>query len=202
MKKVMVLLMMLFMMSSFIAADALASADLLDTGDVLYTGPYNEAFTTDIVPTVQLIDPGSIKVSISWSAPQLSFDKRMVKDTKGNDVRYYALKDPKTLVFSIENSSLSGTLFDGTIYVIPIYSRSKEDQSTNIRVVMDKQQKELIVVKGAVENSVSLQYMNVEDKDLDTVYPERLLRASASQQEIEDIMTAKVTFNISTTKKQ
>lgn len=204
MKKVPVLLMILIVMSLFMASGALATSGSLDTGDVLYTAPYSKTFTSDIVPDVQLIDPGSIKVTISWSAPQLSFEKRMIRANNGNDVRYYALKTPQTVEFSIENNSLSGTSFDGTVYVIPTFTRTnvQESQSSNIRVLRTGENTELSLIKGSSVSSVKLDYLNVEDQYLAKDLPDTLLSGSATAQAIKDIMTIEVTFNISTSMKE
>lgn len=203
MKKVPVLLMVLIVMSLFMTSAAQATSGPLDTGDVLYTAPYSKEFTTDIVPNVQLIDPGSVKVSISWVAPQLSFEKKVVRASNGNDVRYYALQGEQYVEFKVENNSLSGTQFDGTIYVIPTFIRtnSQEALSSNIRVPMTGENTELILQKGSSVSSVRLRYLNVLDADLAIDKPETLLSGSASLQAIKDIMTIKVTFNISTTKR-
>ena len=203
MKKVPVLLMVLIIMSLFMASAALATSGSLDTGDVLYNAQYSQTLTSDIVPNVQLIDPGSIKVTISWSNPQLSFEKRMVRANNGNDVRYYALKTPQTVEFRIENNSLSGTSFDGTVYVIPTFSRTnaQEALSSNIRVLRTGENTELSLIKGSSVSSVKLDYLNVEDQYLARDLPDTLLSGSATAQAIKDIMTIEVTFNISTTKR-
>ena len=203
MKKVPVLLMVLIIMSLFMASAALATSGSLDTGDVLYNAQYSQTLTSDIVPNVQLNDPGSIKVTISWSTPQLSFEKRMVRANNGNDVRYYALKTPQTVEFRIENNSLSGTSFDGTVYVIPTFSRTnaQEALSSNIRVLRTGENTELSLIKGSSVSSVKLDYLNVEDQHLAKDFPETLLSGSATAQAIKDIMTIEVTFNISTTKR-
>lgn len=201
MKRVLVLFILLFMMFSFM--DANAQATSVDTGDILYTAPYSETFTRDIIPNVQLIDPGSIKVTISWSAPSLSFDKRTLKDTNGNDVRYYALKAPQTVGFLVENNSLSGTSFDGTVYVVPVFLRTnaQESQSSNIKVLLTGENTELSLAKGSTVSTVKLDYSNVLEQYLAKDMPETLLNGSASVQAIKDIMTMKVTFSISTTKR-
>lgn len=203
MKKVLVVLMVLLFTISFMVTDAQATSGTVDTGDVLYTAPYSETFTSDIVPNVQLLDPGSIKVTISWSSPSLSFDKKLLKDTSGNDVRYYALKTPQTVEFRIENNSLSGTSFDGTVYVIPAFLRTnvQESQSSNIKVLMTGENTELSLVKGSSVSSVKLDYSNVLEQYLATDMPGTLLSGSASAQAIKDIMTMNVTFSISTTKR-
>ena len=203
MKRVPVLLMVLIIMSLFMASAALATSGSLDTGDVLYNAQYSQTLTSDIVPNVQLIDPGSIKVTISWSNPQLSFEKRMVRANNGNDVRYYALKTPQTVEFRIENNSLSGTSFDGTVYVIPTFSRTnaQEALSSNIRVLRTGENTELSLIKGSSVSSVKLDYLNVEDQHLAKDFPETLLSGSATAQAIKDIMTIEVTFSISTTKR-
>lgn len=203
MKKVLVMLMVLLFTISFMVTDAQATSGTFDTGDVLYTAPYNQTFTSDIVPNVQLIDPGSIKVTISWSNPQLSFEKRMVRANNGNDVRYYALKTPQTVEFRIENNSLSGTSFDGTVYVIPTFTRTnaQEALSSNIRVLRTGENTELSLIKGSSVSSVKLDYLNVEDQYLAKDQPDTLLNGSATAQAIKDIMTIEVTFNISTTPK-
>lgn len=203
MKRVPVLLMVLIVMSLFVASAALATSGSLDTGDVLYNAQYSQTLTSDIVPNVQLIDPGSIKVTISWSNPQLSFEKRMVRANNGNDVRYYALKTPQTVEFRLENNSLSGTSFDGTVYVTPTFTRTntQEALSSNIRVLRTGENTELSLIKGSSVSSVKLDYLNVEDQHLAKDFPETLLSGSATAQAIKDIMTIEVTFNISTTMK-
>ena len=203
MKKVPVLLMVLIIMSLFMASAALATSGSLDTGDVLYNAQYSQTLTSDIVPNVQLNDPGSIKVTISWSNPQLSFEKRMVRANNGNDVRYYALKTPQTVEFRLENNSLSGTSFDGTVYVIPTFSRTnaQEALSSNIRVLRTGENTELSLIKGSSVSSVKLDYLNVEDQYLAKDLPDTLLSGSATAQAIKDIMTIEVTFSISTTKR-
>ena len=203
MKKVLVVLMVLLFTISFMVTDAQATSGTVDTGDVLYTAPYSETFTSDIVPNVQLLDPGSIKVTISWSSPCLSFDKKLLKDTNGHDVSYYALKTPQTVEFRIENNSLSGTSFDGTVYVIPTFSRTnaQEALSSNIRVLRTGENTELSLIKGSSVSSVKLDYLNVEDQYLAKDLPDTLLSGSATAQAIKDIMTIEVTFNISTTKR-
>ena len=97
MKKVLAVLAWVLMVSIFMVMDTQASSDSFDTGDVLYTAPYSQDFYTDIAPNVQLIDPGSIKVNISWSNPILTFEKKTVSNN-GQDIRYYALKNPQTVV--------------------------------------------------------------------------------------------------------
>ncbi len=203
MKKVLVVLMVLLFTISFMVTDAQATSGTVDTGDVLYTAPYSETFTSDIVPNVQLLDPGSIKVTISWSNPQLSFEKRMVRANNGNDVRYYALKTPQTVEFRIENKSLSGTSFDGTVYVIPTFTRTnaQEALSSNIRVLRTGENTELSLIKGSSVSSVKLDYLNVEDQYLAKDQPDTLLNGSATAQAIKDIMTIEVMFSISTTKR-
>lgn len=203
MKKLLVLVMMSLVISLLMASAALATSGSLDTGDLLYNAPYSQTFTSDIIPNIQLIDPGSIKVTISWSNPQLSFEKRMVRANNGNDVRYYALKTPQTVEFKVENNSLSGTSFDGTVYVIPSFTRTdaQEALSSNIRVLRTGENTELSLIKGSSVSSVKLDYLNVEDQYLAKDKPETLLSGSATAQAIKDIMTIEVAFSISTTKK-
>lgn len=203
MKKVPVLLMVLIVMSLFMTSAALATSGSIDTGDVLYSAPYSEIFTKNIVPNIQLIDPGSIKVSISWVTPTLSFDKRALIDNAGNTVRYYGLKTDQTVDFKVDNNSLSGTIFDGTIYVIPTFVRTnaQEALSSNIRVLMTGQDAEMTLAKGTSSSAVKLNYLNVLEQYLAKDQPATLLKGSATNQEIEAIMTMQVTFNISTTKR-
>ena len=203
MKKLLVLVMMSLVISLLMASAALATSGSLDTGDLLYNAPYSQTFTSDIIPNIQLIDPGSIKVTISWSNPQLSFEKRMVRANNGNDVRYYALKTPQTVEFKVENNSLSGTSFDGTVYVIPSFTRTdaQEALSSNIRVLMTGQDAEMTLAKGTSSSAVKLNYLNVLEQYLAKDQPATLLKGSATNQEIEAIMTMQVTFNISTTKR-
>ena len=201
MKKLLVLVMMSLVISLFMAVDSHANSAPLDTGDEAYTSSYSKTLNTDIIPNVQLIDPGSIRVTISWSVLSLSFEKRLHKDANGNDVRFYMLKSPQSLVFNIENKSISGSSFNGTIYVIPQFSRTpdQEMQSSNIKLSMLERGKVHTVQKDGSDKSIVLNYSNVEDLYIEWDRPEKLLKGTATEQEIRNIMTTNVTFIITTT---
>lgn len=201
MKKVLAVLALVLMVSIFMVMDTQASSDSFDTGDVLYTAPYSQDFYTDIAPNVQLIDPGSIKVNISWSNPILTFEKKTVSNN-GQDIRYYALKNPQTVVFNITNNSSSGTSFSGTIYVTPSYTRTnaRETMSSNIRVLMTEQTIVHTIPMGGSDNSILLEFQNVEDQFFGQIPINQLLSGGASGSQIVDIMTTTVKFKISTSK--
>ena len=204
MKKLLVLVMMFLVISLFMAVDSHATSASLDTGDEAYTSSYTKTLYTDIVPNVQLTDPGSIKVIISWGTLNLNFEKKIVRLSNGSEVKYYALKTPQTLVFNIENKSSPGSSssFDGTIYVTPSYERSdvQGSASSNIRVIMEEQTKVHTIPLNGFDNSIVLEYRNVDDSNFGGLLVDQLLSGSALEEQIRDIMKTRVNFNISTSK--
>ena len=55
------------------------------------------------------------------------------------------------------------------------------------------------VLKDGSDNSIVLNYSNVADLDIEWDRPEKLLKGTATEQEIRNIMTTNVTFIITTT---
>lgn len=157
--------------------------------------------TVSIVPTVQIHEPGTILLNISWTAPQLSFTR---KARPSDRFGFYDLQSPVTMPFILTNNSRpsSSGAFSGAVSVQAIKKEGALDGAAlrrdNIKILLSNDSQSIVLEQGAVDSgSFSLNYANRGDAYLDSYAKENMLADSLTQEEIIRNMTVGVQFVIS-----
>lgn len=170
-----------------------ALAVVEDSGDAEYSTGINKTY--DIVPTVQIHEPGAIRVQISWTAPQLTFVRR---ERVVDGFAYYALKDSVSLGFEVSNLSRASTNagFNGKIRVTGNLVEPVGVKRDNVKVVMESDGVSFDLGMGEKNNSYKLLYSNRGDALIEGYTTDVLLAASQSADSVKANMLAQVKFVI------
>lgn len=169
-----------------------ASADTqtIDTGEKPFA---SEPITLskEIVPTIELDNPGLIKVTITWTTPNLTFVKK-VGGTYHPNVSYYGLNSKISVPFQIDNQSSVGTetSFNGSIIVTPSQHWANDQQAPNINIRSQNPIQQITIPLDGSDNSYVLEYSNNMD------FADTPLALTLTADQIKDIMKATVSFEI------
>ena len=160
--------------------------------------------TVNITPTIQINEPGTIAVKITWTTPQLTFIRK-VRAIDG--LAYYALQSNVNTAFTVTNNSRpssSGT-FNGDISVKASKFEGLADgtalQRKNFKIILNNDNVAQTLLSGAEDKeSFVLSYTNRDESYLQDLgmYPANsMLTADMGAAQIVKNMTVAVRFNIS-----
>jgi len=146
----------------------------------------------DIVPTILIHDAGSIKVTISWQTPELTFIKRLRTSPEKS---YFSLENQTEVAFTILNQSVksSDNTFNGNLKVQKTYFWENDNLVDNIWISLLNLDTPTVIPYGTTNNSIKLQYKNSTSIEAG----DKLLGAELSATDIINLLTTKVTFTIS-----
>lgn len=194
MKRVLSFLVVLAMFGSNVSV----AANVEDTGDIYYDTPYEKTY--DITPDIQIFEPGTIRVLISWATPTLTFAQR----ARPNDnARYYALKADSNVIFNVVNNSRASSTENGFNGNITIIAKTVEEdiaQRDNIVVNLARTGDLIPINNGETFNMYKLSYANRADEYINGYPLSNIITAGKTADEIRDIMTVKVQFTIAARK--
>ena len=189
MKRVLVLMVVLVMLG----CNVRAIANVEHTDENNYDLGIDKTY--DIVPDIQIYEPGTISVQISWISPSLKFEQR----TREDGVKYYALKSPVNVVFSVTNNSRASTAEGGFSGKITVNANTKEESATprdNVRVLLAQSGTPITFDKGATNNAYILSYTNRTDTDINGYELANIITSDKTADQIEVLMTVQVRFII------
>lgn len=177
----------LFSISTLVQGETISKSDTLEDHFAVTLES-----SLSIVPDISIQEVGTLKVTITWETPMLSFKKDKKEISGGAIVSYYALQANKEVVFTVSNQSIksSNTDFSGHIKVKPDYTWIKASEANNVSITLPKQGESVEVPFGEINTDIKLIYA------INTVATDGLLDSNLSKAAIADIMTAKVTFTI------
>lgn len=190
MKKVLVLMAIM----ALLWANAGAAENIEDTGDVFYDTPIDQTY--DIVPDIQIFEPGTIRVQISWVDPLLTFVQR---ERSNDHAMYYALKNESNVLFNVVNNSRPSSLangFNGSITVKAETIDSVDPKGDNIKVLLDRGGEIIPIANGGTFSLFKLSYTNREDVYINQYPLSSIITADKTADQIEEIMTVKIRFII------
>lgn len=169
-----------------------AESPKIDTGEIAFD---SEPITRshEIIPTIELNNPGLIKVTISWTTPKLTFVK-IVGGTYHPNVSYYGLSLKVEVPFHIVNESSVGTetSFNGNIVVTPSHTWQLESETAaqNISIRPQIFDQVINIPLGDSDDSYILEYSNNLD------FAKNCLALTLTANQIRDIMKVQVSFKI------
>lgn len=203
MKKLLVLLSV-FLVFFGLGMQAAGAEEVLESS---YSTPAETMVS--IIPTIQITEPGTIAVKISWTAPQLAFIRKV---RAVDNLGYYALQSNVRVPFTVTNNSRpsSSGAFNGSVRVRAEKPDTLSDgtaaQRKNISILLTNEAIDTLapLAQGAVDSdSFTLNYTNREESYMSnlTNYPASvMLLDTMSEQDIVKNMTVAVRFIISAAK--
>lgn len=154
-----------------------------------YTNTIEESFA--IVPNILINEVGTLKVTISWITPSLTFERAYI-EYGSETISYYVLKESKEVKFKVKNESIKSTdnLFNGNIKVTPNYTTSKGEQANNIFITLTKENKIVGIMYDNTNEEIILKYT------INDLFIDGPLSANLTPSAIASILTANVIFKI------
>ena len=190
MKRVLGLLMIFAMVGGVVSA----TASTKDTGDRSYETSFVETY--EVVPNIQIFEPGSIRVLISWVAPELTFEQRA---RISDNAKYYALRSPCEVPITVTNNSRASSFangFTGDITVRADTIVRSGFQGENITVNLVEGGKAIRINKDTVFSAFKLTFANLADIYMKDYTLDKIITADKTAEHIKTIMTTDVRFTI------
>ena len=194
MKRVLIVMVVLAMFG----CNVIATANVEHTEEKHYDLGIDETY--DIVPDIQIYEPGTISVQISWVTPSLTFEQR---SRQKDSVIYYALRSPVNVVFSVTNNSRPSSTEGGFSGKITVNANTVEENLTaheNVRVLLAQSGTPITLDKGAINNAYILSYTNRADIDINGYELANIITSDKTADQIKSLMTVQVRFIIAAVK--
>ncbi len=174
----------------FVCVGEAAGADI---GGYNLTQTYEE--TLKIEPTIQINDPGSIRVQISWTSPQLTFEP---KTRTSDNVRYYALTVPVDVTIKVENKSRPSFdgKFDGRVQIKALSHNNSAIEDSNIKASLEKQN-ETMTLTAESEGTRKLSFNNLADIYIKDIESGKLILDGMTAEDIKGRLSYGIRFEIS-----
>lgn len=189
------------------ATSAPAAADVLDFNQqaVVDTPSTRDA---EVVPKVEVVTPGDVKLNITWEAPNLVFEKKDNGTAENPDDDFYGLKlgtgvTSVDVLFTLTNTSVKGEgtdAFNGKVKVSATAAFKTAGGNNNIDIEMlpaSGGQKEISNVVGDIADQPG----NVDKTNFKLQYKNNDAAATKFDkapdvQQTQGALTAKVTFTV------